>query len=493
MTERGSRAILSLMTDVPDHLPLAAEFPAATQEQWRKLAEAVLAGARFEERLVSRSADGLPIGPLYPRGGADAIVPARGPGAAWNIRQRLDLPDPAIANAEALHELVNGATGLLLVPAGAVGAHGYGLDPSPAALTRTLDGVHLDAGIVIELEFSPYALDTPVAIAALSEQFGLSPSSVAIWFGIDPIGALALHGRSPLPSQQLAQHAAQMAADLVRRGFRGPFTVADGRIVHGAGGTEAQELAFVLAVAVAYLRALEAAGIALDDARRMIAFRLTADADQFLTIAKFRALRKLWQRIEESCGLNLALAVVTAETAWRTMTCRDPYANILRATIAAVAAGLGGADAVTVLPFTLARGLPDRFARRVARNTQLVLIEEANIARVSDPTAGTGWSEDLTAKLCRAAWTLFQEIEAAGGIVAALTRGSFQAKVAQARAAHERALAAGEETLVGANAFSDASDAKFDLLGLPAVRLPELLAATSVAPLAPVRLAAPFE
>src|SRR5262249_49323089 len=149
-----------------------------------------------------------------------------------------------------------------------------------------------------------------------------------------------------------------------------------------AGGTEAQELAYVIAVAVAYLRALEAQGITLNDARRMIFFRLAADADQFLTITKFRALRALWARVEGSCGLASAPACVAAETAWRMMTRSDPQVNILRTTIAAFAAAVGGADATTVLPFTSALGLPDAFARRIARNTQLVLIEEAGVARV---------------------------------------------------------------------------------------------------------------
>ena len=179
----------------------------------------------------------------------------------------------------------------------------------------------------------------------------------------------------------------------------------------------------MLAVAVAYLRALEAGGIALDAARRMIYFRLAADADQFLTIAKFRALRKLWARVEQACGLAPAPAFVSAETAWRMMTRRDPYVNMLRTTIAAFSAGLGGADAITVLPFTAALGLPDRFARRIARNTQLMLLEESNLAKVADPAAGSGGIEDLTEQLCRAAWALFQEIEKAGGAAAALEAG----------------------------------------------------------------------
>ena len=261
--------------------------------------------------------------------------------------------------------------------------------------------------------------------------------------------------------------------------------------MHDAGGTEAQELAFALAAAVAYLRAFEAGGIALDAARRMIAFRLTADADQFLTIAKFRAMRKLWQRVEESCGLAPAPAFVEAETAWRSMTRDDAYVNILRATIAVFSAGVGGADAITVLPFTAARGLPDRFARRVARNTQLVLLEEAGIAHVADPTAGAGWSEDLTDKLCRAAWTLFQEIEAAGGAAAALERGLIQKKVAAARAARERALAEKKDALIGASEYPGVvGRAGARRAARDAARTP---AAVTCEPLTPVRLAAPFE
>ncbi len=189
------------------------------------------------------------------------------------------------------------------------------------------------------------------------------------------------------------------------QGFRGPFAVADARVIHNAGGSEAQELAYALATALAYWRALEAGGVSLDDARRMIFFRLSADADQFMTMAKFRALRKLWARMEEAAGLAPKPAFIAAETAWRMMTQRDPYVNMLRVTIAAFAAGLGGANAITVLPFTAALGLPDAFARRVARNTQLVLLEESNLAKVADPAAGSGGIEDLTDQLCRAAWT----------------------------------------------------------------------------------------
>lgn len=474
-----------------DDLPLAAEFPAATDAQWRKLVDGVLKGAPFET-LRSRSADGLTIEPLYPRAAGAAPIAGRAPGARWQVIQRIDHPDPDACNAEVLHELDNGADGPVLIPAGAVGAHGYGLAPSTSAVERALAGVHLDAGITIALEYSPHVPELALTLAGIIKRQRLLPAAVAIRFGLDPLGAFALHGAMGAPWREAAPRIAAIATDLSKRGFKGPFATADGRVVHDAGGSEAQELAFALASAVAYLRAFEAGGIALDAARRMIAFRLTADADQFLTIAKFRAMRKLWQRVEESCGLTPAPAFIEAETAWRSMTRDDAYVNILRATIAVFSAGVGGADAITVLPFTAARGLGDRFARRVARNTQLVLLEEAGIAHVADPTAGAGWSEDLTGKLCRAAWTLFREIEAAGGLATALERGLIQAKVALSRAARERALAGKQEALIGANEYPGIADVP--VLDVPRLdsryRLP---AAVTCEPLAPVRLAAPFE
>ncbi len=477
------------MTDA-DPLSLAAEFPPASQEQWRKLVDGVLKGASFAT-LESKSADGLTIEPLYPRAPDATPATDRAPRRRWQIAQRVDHPDADASNTEVLHELDNGADAVTLIPAGAIGAYGYGLAPTPDAIERAIAGVHLDAGITIALEYSPHAPGLASALAELVERQGLSPAAVDIRFGLDPLGAFARHGRSSAPWRERPPRIAAVVADLSKRGFKGPFAVADGRVVHDAGGTEAQELAFVLAVAVAYLRGLEAGGIALDAARRMIAFRLSADADQFLTVAKFRAMRRLWQRIEQSCGLTPAPALVEAETAWRTMTRDDAYVNILRATIAVFSAGIGGADTISVLPFTAARGLPDRFARRVARNTHLVLLEEAGIAHVADPTAGAGWSEDLTDKLSRSAWTLFQEIEAAGGVPAALEQGLIQSKVSAARTARERALADKKDALIGATDYHHIVDVP--ALDVPPVALPDLPTAATCEPLVPVRLAAPFE
>jgi methylmalonyl-CoA mutase len=481
----------------PEELALAAEFPPATREAWRKLVDGVLRGAPFDKRLVTRTYDGLAIEPLYPRDAAAHPIAGRAPGSPWTLMQRVDHPDPASANAEALHDLENGATGLSLVFAGSAGAYGYGLDPSPETIARALDGIYLDAGIALDLQLSLGAREAPKHVAALLRQRGIAPGTTAIRFGLNPIGGMAATGRSVRPWSELAPYFAGVVSDLVAQGFTGGMAAADGRIVHAASGSEAQELAFVLASAVAYLRALEAGGIALDAARRLIYFRLAADADQFLTIAKFRALRKLWARAEEACGLTPAPAYVIAETAWRMMARRDPYVNMLRATIAVAGAGFGGADAIAVLPFTAALGLPDRLARRIARNTQLILLEESHLAKVADPAAGSGGIEDLTLKLCVAAWALFQEIERAGGAVAALEAGLIQNKVAATRAEREKNIARRKDALTGTSEFPDIHEAGVHVLDVAPHPDPRRARGerecTAFAALPSIRLAEPFE
>jgi methylmalonyl-CoA mutase len=225
----------------------------------------------------------------------------------------------------------------------------------------------------------------------------------------------------------------------------------------------------------------------------MICFRLAADADQLLSIAKFRALRRLWARLEEACGLAAAPVFISAETAWRMMTRHGPYVNMLRTTIAVFSATLGGADAVTVLPFTLARGLPDRFARRTARNAQLVLLAESNLAKVADAAAGSGVIEDLTDQLCAAAWALFQEIEREGGAAAALEQGLIQKKVAQVRGARQAALARRTDMLTGTSDFAEPDEPAVAVLDVAPVRWPPLPAAVTLEPLPCIRLATPFE
>jgi methylmalonyl-CoA mutase len=478
-------------TDDPS---FAADFAPATYDDWRKLVDGVLKGAPFE-KLVSKTSDGLALEPIYRRARNAAPIAGRPPAAPWQVMQRIDHPDPAAANAQAIHDLENGASGLEIEFAGSAGARGFGVaDAAPETLKRLFVGVVFDAGISIALHPVLGRGNAGENLAALIEDQGFDPAKVDLRFNYQALSTMAVRGRAPAAWNEMAKPFAGVVGGLMGRGFKGPFVLADGRAVHDAGGSEAQELAFALSLAVAYLRMLEAGAIDLDKARAAISFRLAADADQFLTMAKFRALRLLWARVEEACGLAPKPVFVAAETAWRMLTQRDPYVNMLRATMATFAAGLSGANAITVLPHTLAIGLPDAFARRVARNTQLVLLEESNLAKVSDPAAGSGGIESLTQALCEAAWPLFQEIDKAGGVFAALEQGLIQGKVAVTRATREANIRKRKDVLTGASAFPNLGEAQVAVLSTePAELAPSNDAAITFEALSPIRLAAPFE
>ncbi|UGY01790.1 methylmalonyl-CoA mutase family protein [Bradyrhizobium quebecense] len=482
------------MTTSTDDLALASDFAPATYDDWRKLVDGVLKGAPFE-KLVGKTYDGLRIDPIYRRATNSSPLPGRAAATPWQILQRVDHPDAAAANAQALQDLENGATGLEFEFAGGPGARGFGLsDASKKTLARACGGVHLDAGIMIALNPVIGRENAGETFADMVEARKLDPAKLDLHFNYQALGTIAVRGAAAASWADYAKPFGQVVHGLIKRGFKGPFVLADGRPVHDAGGSEVQELAFTLATALAYLRMLEAAGLDLDAARAAVSFRLSADADQFLTMAKFRALRRLWARIEEACGLMPKPIFVNAQTAWRMLTQRDPNVNMLRATIATFAAGLGGANAITVLPHTLALGLPDDFARRVARNTQLVLLDESNLAKVSDPAAGAGGIETLTAQLCEAAWTLFQEIEKAGGVFTALEQGLLQKKVGATRAQREANVAKRRDVLTGASEFPNLHEANLAVLDVkPAAPVSTAGAKVSFDALAPMRLAEPFE
>src|SRR5947209_5234411 len=472
----------------PD-MPFADAFPPADEAQWRKLVDSVLQGKSFET-LVAKTYDDIAIAPVYSRLREEkprALRVAPGP---WSVVQRIDHPDPVEANKQALSDLQNGASGLHLVFAGGGGDYGFGLpDASDETIARVLDGVYLETGIKIELDLGAATRDAAEKVAHLVEARGIDPKLTNISFGLNPLGAVISGALTAEDWPSIAPRFAQYVRSLADRGFAKSLCVANARAVHAAGGSEVQELAFALASAVAYLRALDADGIDLDAARKMISFRLASDADQFCGIAKFRALRRLWARVEEACGLMPTPLHLHAETAWRMMTRNDPHVNLLRTTMAVFSAALAGADAISVLPFTQALGLPDSSARRLARNTQLVLSEESNLDKVSDPAAGSGGYEALTSEFCERAWHLLQQIEKEGGLHKALASGSFQSRVAETRARRRERVARRLDPLTGASKFPILEEVPVSVLK----PLPLSLQTEDTKKLAPMRLAEPFE
>jgi methylmalonyl-CoA mutase len=481
-------------------LPFMDAFPTPGEAQWRAAVDKVLKGADFEKKLVGRTADGVRIEPLYGAAAEQSARPLRAEAGRWRVAARVDHPEANEAARLALAELEGGADSLTLTFAGASAARGFGLTAATVeALDTALDGVMLDL-VRLRLDPAPGGREQALLLADLVEKRGHAPSSLQIDFGMEPIGVLASTGALAVPLLELGKRIIETIAALKSRGFAGPFLAADGRVWHEAGATEAQELGAVLATAVTYLRLLEAGGLPLAEARDAISFTLVADADEFVTVAKLRAARLLWDRVQRACGLDPKPVFIHAETAWRSLTRRDPWVNLLRGTIAAFSAGVGGADSIGVQPFTAALGLPDGFARRIARNTQLILLEEANLWRVADPAAGAGGFEALTQALCEQGWRKFQDLEAESaesltGLVGALANGHIQKGLARERDARAKAIATRREPITGTSEFPNLSEASVSVLAPPPASTERTGSggAITVDALPSIRLAEPFE
>ncbi|MEU9607081.1 methylmalonyl-CoA mutase subunit beta [Streptomyces sp. NPDC048057] len=452
------------MTVLPDDgFALASEFPDATHAQWQQLVAGVLRKAgrdvppeaaedalatTVEEHLATRplytadhgpSSPGLPGFAPFTRGG----TPDGGTTSGWDVRQRHDRPDPAATNEAVLADLEHGVTSLWL----AVGAAGVPV----AALPAALDGVLLDLAPVV-LDAGDAFDDAARTLLALFDERGVTPAAGNL--GADPLGHAARTG-----NYDAVPDAFGAAGALARRcherhpGLRA-LTV-DALPYHEAGASAAQELGCSLAGGLTALRELTAAGLPVAAALDQLEFRYAATADQFLTIAKLRAARRTWARVAEACGATGAAGAQRqhAVTSTVMMTRRDPWVNMLRTTVASLAAGVGGADAVTVLPFDHALGLPDAFSRRIARNTSTVLVEESHVARVIDPAGGSWYVERLTDELAHAAWEWFQEIEGAGGQLAALRSGLVAERIDATWRERRGKLAKRREPITGVSEF----------------------------------------
>ena len=421
-----------MSTDVPELADLEQ-----VRERWRTAVAGVLSkstrrdpaelGDQPEHLLDTPTYEGFAIRPLYTaldelpepplpgewpylRGGP-VFQALRDVKSGWKVAEAFPAPVAAAgdANAAVLAALGEGVSALLI----RVGESGA----APGELEGLLADVYLSMAPVILDAGADYLAACDVMLGLVAEVEPDQRATVSIDLGADPLTA-ALSDRPAPAIEEVLAVAARVAAD---RGVRA-ITV-DGPAFHNLGADATWELAASIAAAVAYLRLLTGSGIPVGEALRQISFRLAADDDQFMTLAKMRALRQLWARVAEVVGdPEGGGAVVHAETSLPMMTQRDPWVNMLRSTLAAFGAGVGGADTILVFPFDVAipggfPGTARSFARRIARNTQLLLLEESHVGRVLDPAGGSWFVEDLTKQLAEQSWQHFQAIEAHDGFV----------------------------------------------------------------------------
>ena len=456
--------------------------------RWRGAVAAVLAkgspGAQpaevdgSPERLLdSPTYEGFDIHPLYTA--LDEVPETPLPGswpfvrgadgrrdvvAGWKVAEEFPArgctATAAESNASVLNALVEGVSALVL----RVGPGGV----APAELARVLEGVYLELAPVIIDAGSEFRAAAAALTALIAGADDIKRAAMSIDAGADPITA-ALSGRRAPEIDDVVAVATELSG---KPGMRS-ITV-DGPAFHGIGANAALELAGVLAVGTEYLRLLTGAGLGAADALRQISVRLVADDDQFMTIAKMRALRLIWARVAEVLGeADSGAVTVHAVTSAAMMTTRDPWVNMLRTTVAAFGAGAGGADTVQVLPFdeAIAGGYPGAapgFSARIARNTQLLLLEESHIGRVMDPAGGSWYVEDLTRRLAAQAWAHFQQIELRGGF------GSCTDYVAgeidRIRLRRSEDIAHRRRAVTGVNEFPNLAEPPVDEAPLSAVR-----------------------
>lgn len=476
-------------------LSLAADFETPTREDWEREVLKVLNRRRPEGRelnidqaygrLTSNTVDGIEIKPLYTK--ADAPDELGHPGVApftrgttvrtgeaddgWKIAQLHEDPDVATTRAAILADLERGASSVWVR-----------VDPD-AIRAEDLGAVLADVLLDLAPVHVSSRTDQVAAAKALLEVFansGKPAGEMRGSLGLDPIGFAAQHGTAP--DLGAIAEVVELARDYP--GVRA--IVVDSGLFHNAGAGDVQELAYALGAGVEYVRALTEAGLSADEAFDAIGFRVSATTEQFLTIARLRALRTLWSRVGEVVGVTESRrgAVQHAVTSLRQISRDDPYVNVLRATLACFAAAAGGAETQTVLPLDAAIGLPNDMTRRIARNIQVVLAEESNIGRVNDPAGGSFYVEDLTRQLSEQAWELFGSLDEAG-FATAVADGTVAAQLAETNAARAKLLATRKLPLTGVSMFPNHTEERLERKARPE--------APQLAGLVPVREAQVFE
>ena len=473
-------------TPLPDTFTIDDDFPPVEYDQWRAIAEASLSGAPFEKKLVTHTYEGIDVQPVYALrdrpdepdsegfpGFAPHVRGASPPGTSvsgWDLRQTYSHPLLQNAKSEIDADLQGGVTSIEL-RLDAITRSGRDPDNSRAGdfacdglmLYRLDDLRQLLADVNLEetgIALSAGAAFVPAAatLAALWHQRRVPADKVRGAFRADPLGVLACCGELPVaPSASLEQMAD--LADWTAKHFPHVRAVAvDTSAYHHAGATAVQDVAFAAATGVSYLRAMTEAGMSIDAAAGQILFSLCVGTHHFLSIAKLRALRRVWSRVVTASGGSDVAMQLHVRTSDRVLTKRDPYVNLLRNTVGVFAAGIGGADVITSVPFDHMLGLPDEFSRRVARNTALILQEESHLNRVVDPVGGSWFLDSLTDEVAAKAWKCFQEIERQGGMLSALESGWIVQQIDSAFAPRAKDIAVRKEGITGVSEFPNLAE-----------------------------------
>ena len=426
------------MADSPPSAPVSfPEFEPLSTAAWQARIRRELKG-QDPATLVWASPEGFAVQPFYHREALDAL------GA---------VPAPQVRPGPAPNPWRNVPTYLVPAPDNGRAA----IDRATAALARGADGAHFELRDAAAFDVAYLHQQLPLAETYVGFTVATNPADLVHrllavsggtlrgFLAFDPVT-----GHAPNQKNELAALREVLQLTRALPDFRA--LTLNGAYFGNRGGTATQQLAFALAAAATYLSELPDSGLAVADVAAAAQVQLAVGPGYFLEIAKLRALRRLWATLLSAYGLPAEAATslrLYASTASWTQTTLDPHTNLLRTTTEAMAAVLGGADALSVTPFDSLFAAPNEFSDRLARNVAVLLREEAHLQQVADPATGAYYLEILTDELARGAWTLFQQVEAAGGAAAGLMTRELQA----AAHAQFRRVAAGEQVVVGTNRY----------------------------------------
>ena len=442
---------------------LGPGFTPSTHDEWLVAVEQALKGADLES-LKSEEPGGLKREPLYYQTTDQADLDQTSlPGQApftrgttatpdpyrpWHIAQRVQIGRKGSDNNSIINDLRGGVSALLIDLSNQA--------PDANTLAKLLDGVMLD--------IAPISLIPGANISASMETLdgvfktqSIPHESQVGFLNADPIGT-SIRADKPCDRSDLTK----TITDVFNWGQDRPnmsLMTASSIAVHEAGASLELELAVILGSLVEMMRACESTNVDVQALIDKTTISLSANVDFFATIAKTRATRLLWSQLLEHCGLNPTPPKLHMETSESCFSNVDPWVNILRASISAMAAGIAGVDVLTVAPCTATSDGDNDLTRRIARNTQVIMQEESHIGKTIDPAGGSWFVEDATRKLAQQAWKAFQDIEAEGGLIIALQNGTIRCQIQSCNQTMQSRYAKRDSAMIGVTEFPNLDEA----------------------------------
>lgn len=454
-------------------------FPSASIEDWKAKSEESLKGRKIET-LAKDTYEGIKMKPLYTR--LDETVTSHFPAESdfrrgmnalgyvsqeWKVAQRIQADELKVSLRKAIEK---GQTAI-----------SFELDDAVISQVEEIEEFHGHYPYSLNgKKFHGPLLDTISRFDSAVEGFG--------YIAQDPIAILAEMGAAKVYSNEVYNELYETVAKAEHTLPNIRTILVDTTPYHNGGANAIQELAIAISTGVMHIEELSSRGLALDKILSKLVFQFSIGANFFMEVGKLRAARVLWSKVVEAYGTVNQGMVISATTSSYTKTIFDPYVNMLRAGNEAFAAVLGGVQYLHVSPFNEPEGAATELSERIARNTQLILSEEAHLTKTIDPAGGSWYIEHLTNELADKAWQLFLEIDEKGGILEGLKQGWIQSEIANVREKRETDVATRKQTIVGTNKYVDLKGDALDIQKQQSEK-----AAGVIEPIPQGRLAQPFE